>query len=59
MRHIETPTDLSWEADPALARLVRTDLHAGEAMAVAVNLRNALIERAAANSGRTLEMKAA
>lgn len=59
MRHIETPAVAGWDADPVLARLVKTDLHAGEAMAVAVNLRNALIQRAAANRAAEPHAKAA
>lgn len=54
MRHIETAKIASWEADARLAPLVKTDLHAGEAMAVAVNLRNALIRRAAADRPATV-----
>ena len=59
MRQFETDPAPSRDTDPAVERLVRGDLHAGEALGVAVNVRDTLIRLAAANGGLALELCAA
>jgi hypothetical protein len=59
MRQFETAAAPQWDADPAVNRLVHRDLHAGEAMAVALQLRDALIRLEAANNGAAAGTRAA
>lgn len=59
MRQFETAFAPMRDIDPAVSRLVHTDLHAGEAMAVAIHVREALIRLATANADAGQESCAA
>ncbi|MCR5879420.1 hypothetical protein [Phenylobacterium sp. J367] len=59
MRQFETAFAPMRDADPAVARLIQTELHAGEAMAVAIHVREGLIRLAAANGDARRESRAA
>ncbi|HEY8616033.1 hypothetical protein [Phenylobacterium sp.] len=59
MRHIETETPLSQQPDPAVMRLVRREMHAGEAMALALLARDHLRRLTPANDPQPRQIQAA